>query len=349
MRVSEAVEQLLLATEAAGYSDHTVKFYRSKLKPLVAFLAEKPVEDVTTDDLRSFVASQRRRNTRWDNHPNKRQKRGGLSEATIAGNVRAAKRLFRFLEEEGVIDANPAARLKQIKLRRGEPKAASLEDLPKLLDLLAGQDKLSKRNRALLLVLIDTACRVGGLSRLRVQDVDVDAGRVYLHEKGNKGRYAFITPCTRDAVLDWLEVRPEDGGDYLWVTLGSQGRGQLTTQGVRELLRRLKKRAAIQGPINPHAWRHAFAREYLLNGGDLASLADIMGHADVMVTHHSYAIFLQDELKAKHALHSPLARLHRDNVVGAEEEGELPSDVLPPVLTNGTSADQTTSAGDRPD
>ena len=36
------------------------------------------------------------------------------------------------------------------------------------------------------------------------------------------------------------------------------------------------------GPISPHGWRHAFAREYLQNGGDLASLADYLGHSNVI-------------------------------------------------------------------
>jgi integrase len=50
-------------------------------------------------------------------------------------------------------------------------------------------------------------------------------------------------------------------------------------------------------------------REYPKNGGDLASLADYMGHADVQVTHASYAIFRTEELKTKHTKHSPLAHL----------------------------------------
>jgi site-specific recombinase XerD len=64
--------------------------------------------------------------------------------------------------EEGLIAENPAARLKQPRLKRGEPKAASMEDLLKLLDATKGESPLALRNRAMLLVLADTACRVGG-------------------------------------------------------------------------------------------------------------------------------------------------------------------------------------------
>ncbi len=60
----------------------------------------------------------------YDAHPNRCQLRGGLSEATVASNVRVVKRLFNFLLEEGVIAENPAARLKTPKLKRGESKSA---------------------------------------------------------------------------------------------------------------------------------------------------------------------------------------------------------------------------------
>lgn len=311
MKLSDGVNELLIATRAAGHSEQTADFYQRKLKPLVEYLEDMPVEQVTISDLRRFVTHLRTRKTRWDNHPNKRQRSGGLSEATIAGIVRATRRLFGFLAEEGLIADNPAARLKQPRLKRGEPKAASMEDLLKLLDVTNGESPLALRNRAMLLVLADTACRVGGLVGIRLADVDLATGKVYLHEKGNKGRYAFITPMTIEALQAWIAARPEGSSEYLWTNLGSEGGEQLSTQGVREVFRRVKAKADITGPINPHAWRHAFAREYLRNGGDLGSLADIMGHADVVVTHRSYAIFLNDELRAKHAKHSPLANMQQ--------------------------------------
>lgn len=278
-------------------------------KPLVEYLDDKEVGDVSIGDLRGFVAYLRGRNTRWDNHPCKCQQQGGLSDATVASHIRAVRRLFNFCHQEGIIAENPAARLKQPKPKRGEPKAASMEDLPKLLKATEGDSQLARRDRAMLLTLVDTGCRVGGLVRMRVDDLDLEHGTIYLCEKGDKGRYVFITPITQAALRLWLEVRPTGKGDHVWNTLSSGAGDHLSEQGFREVFRRLKQKANVTGPINPHAWRHAFAREYLKNDGDLASLADVMGHSDVSVTHRAYAIFRTEELQAKHARHSPLARL----------------------------------------
>jgi site-specific recombinase XerD len=144
---------------------------------------------------------------------------------------------------------------------------------------------------------------------------DVEVEQVTLREKGDKVRYGFFSDLTRRALIAWLEVRPTDKGGGLFVNLGTRGDGQLTDQGVREMLKRLKRKSGVKGPVNPHSFRHGFAREYLTNGGNLASLADTLGHSDVKVTWASYAVFTFDELKAAHARYSPVARLERDGVI----------------------------------
>ena len=75
------------------------------------------------------------------------------------------------------------------------------------------------------------------------------------------------------------------------------------------MLKRMKRKAGVKGPVNPHSFRHGFAREYLTNGGNLASLADTMGHSDVSVTWQAYAIFSPDELQKSHARFSPVAQM----------------------------------------
>ena len=66
------------------------------------------------------------------------------------------------------------------------------------------------------------------------------------------------------------------------------------------MLKRLKKRAGVTGRTNPHAFRHGFAKDYLMNGEDRASLADLMGHESVETTKSFYAVFEQEDLRRKH-------------------------------------------------
>ncbi len=75
------------------------------------------------------------------------------------------------------------------------------------------------------------------------------------------------------------------------------------------MLNRRGKRAGVKGKVNPHAFRHGFAREYILNGGDLASASEIMGHSSLAVTKDFYAMFSIEELREKHDAFSPLGNL----------------------------------------
>jgi site-specific recombinase XerD len=313
MLLSEAIEALAIATIADGRSQRTVGDYRQKLGALLAFLGDVPIDQIAAADLRRWIAELRTRGRRWLEHPHRPPTEGGLSQASVAGYVRAAKRLFSFLHEEELLAANPARRIKGSKPKRGEPKGISREDLRLLLRATAGDEPNQIRNHALITFLADTGCRVGGLVGLRLADVDLEARTALVIEKGEKPRRLFFSDTTRIALHRWLAVRPEASTDHLWIKLGDRGPGEvITTQAVREVLRRLKASAGVTGPCNPHAFRHGFAREYLLSGGDMGTLADILGHADIATTWQSYAIFRTAELAEKHAKHSPIARLARE-------------------------------------
>ncbi|HRI57465.1 MAG TPA: tyrosine-type recombinase/integrase, partial [Anaerolineae bacterium] len=255
MKLSEAIDALAVATLADGRSRATADGYRSKLAQLRAFLDDPPVDQVTVNDLRRFVADLRSRETRYASTTARPELPGGLSMATVASHVRAVKRLFRWLHEEGLLPANPAQRIKVPKLPRGEPKAYSLADFAKLLSATAGDDLASKRNRAMLLFLADTGARVGGLAGLRLTDLDLENGQAKVTEKGGKLRVVFFSEPTADALAAWLAVRPT-GTPYVWAGVERSSKPNLTTEGIRQVLKRLGKKAGVEGPVNPHSFRH---------------------------------------------------------------------------------------------
>jgi site-specific recombinase XerD len=307
MQLTEAIEELLVATRADGRSQETIKGYRRKLRQFLAFFGNVVVEEITVNDVRRYIAHLWDRTTRWADHPKRKEQKGGLSPYTVASHVRAIKRLFNFLEAEGVIEINPTRRIKTPDPRQREPKAIALQDFLALLAVTEGQSALDRRDRAIILLLADTGCRVGGLCGLRVQDVDLERGLVTVTEKGSKTRLVPFTKPTSEALQAWLEVHPQS--PWLFVSLGSRAKGALSPNGVAQMLRRRAKKAGVEGRVNPHSFRHGFAREYLMDGGDLASLSDLLGHSSVEVTKQSYAVFSVAELQEKHARHSPVARL----------------------------------------
>lgn len=308
MLLSEAIDALVVATIADGRSAHTAEDYRRKLGYLLAFLGDRPVGEVTVADLRRYVADMRSRDTLYTTHGFRSAYAGGLATATLATRTRAMKRLFNFLHVEGEIAVNPAQRIQIPKLPRSQqPKAISDADLRRLLRTAAD----NPRDFALVLFLADTGCRRGGLVGLRLADLDLAQGRAWVIEKGNKRRAVFLSARTVAALRAWLAIRPATSHPFVWL---SQATGEpLTGDAVAHILQRLGKRAGCTGPHGAHSFRHGFAREWILSGGDMGTLADVLGHADVQTTWKAYAVFSEDELRAKHAKHSPVIKLDGSN------------------------------------
>lgn len=312
MKLSTAIELLCDATMAEGRSLRTVEGYRRNLGYLLLFLGDVDVEGIGIADLRRYAAALRSKQERYVDNAYAATQPGGLSEFSIASYIRSVKRLFNWLTEEGLLAANPAQRLRvQVPTRRN-PKAIDMADFVRLLEVTAGDDANQVRDRAILLMLGDTAARAGGLCSLRVGDIDLEGMAATLTEKGKKTRAVPFSELTRDAVALWLAVRPACDGDWLFITMGKRSYGEgLQPDGLKEILRRLKKRSGVTGRVNPHSIRHAFAREWILDGGDLATLSRVMGHCDPAVTARYYAVFSDQELAVFHRRHSFVARMGR--------------------------------------
>lgn len=302
MKLSQAVDLFLVGVRADGLSDQTEIWYRKRLSRLVCFLNDAALETITVDDLRRFIVSLRDQTCKYQDHSCRKPVNASLSPYTVEGYVRVIRRLFHWLELNEHTEQNIAARLKKPSLPKLPPKETTIEDIRALLEAAQKSPRYAKRDRALVLFLADTGCRKAGLLGLRVSDVFLEKGSALVTEKGNKSRFVHFGLATKQALQDWLAERPKET-DYVFVSK----RGRFGEHGVNLLLERLKKRAGVHGRVNPHSFRHSFAKRYLINGGDLASLADLMGHSTVEVTKNSYSVFLIEELKRKHDQHNPLA------------------------------------------
>lgn len=314
-RLAVAVESFLTATRADGSKPETVTWYRHRLSRLVERFGERDVRRIRIDEVREYIVE---------------ISQLGFSESSYFSLVRAARRLFKWLYEERRIDDDFYKRLKLPRLPRPIPKAIEMAEVQALLGECDGT-ACGMRDRAVMLVLLDTGCRVGGLCGLKVADVDLVKRQARLMEKGDRARVVLFGHRTEKALRDWLTERPFSESEYLFTSM-REGR-QLSRNTVIQMLRRLGKRAGVKGRVNPHAFRHAFAREYILNGGDLASVSEMMGHTQIAVTKQYYAVFQAEELRAKHDAFSPVGRLRLEGKkVEPLEDDELASGLPDPAL-----------------
>lgn len=280
MQIKTLTQKFLEAHK--GYlSETTLEWYRYYLRPLCEAFGERNADSVSLSDLRTVIFSKL-----------------DLSPFSKFNFARAIKRLFRWSYEEALISDNPARKLRLPPLPKKTPAGITDENISRLL-AAAQQTKSRERDYALVLFLVETGARLGGVAALRVGDVDLQKRRAVVSEKGRGGkkeRLVFFSEQTSCAIQNWLSHRPATDSNRLFL---------LKEHGIYQVLKRLAKQANVEGRWNPHAFRHAFARRLLAHGMSIGVVSHLMGHSSVQVTLDFYGRFSNDELQKIYDEYSP--------------------------------------------
>jgi site-specific recombinase XerD len=152
--------------------------------------------------------------------------------------------------------------------------------------------------------MLDTGARVTEF--LSIDLADVEVGTIVLkHTKGKRPREVYLSLRTRKALRVYLRMR-HDHLPALWITKDAD---RLTYDGLRAVLTRRAKLAGLANVPSPHDFRRAMAINYLRNGGDIFTLALILGHKSLTVLRRYLALTERDTREA-HARYSPVDRLN---------------------------------------
>jgi integrase/recombinase XerD len=303
--VKLAVDAFLIACEADGLSPASIKWYRSTLLAFAVYHGAEAVQDMTAAALRQYIVALRKREA-YRGAPQKPAQGRPLSVHSVNSHITALHAFWAWTSKEFSV-ANPMANIRRARPAAPEPKAIDARDFVKLFNTTAQGEVVGVRDRALLAFLMDTGVRLGGLVTLTLENLDLRNRRAVVTEKGNKRRVVVFTGITARFLTAWLFLRRSNSDNVFTSVLAPYG--PLTASGVEQILKRLKAKARVTGRVNPHSFRHAFAREYLRAGGDIVTLARLLGHSDVNTTASAYAVFSQDELAELHEKYSPLKEM----------------------------------------
>lgn len=288
---------LLADLRLDGYSPATIHNCSDQLKRFDEWLARKRIRDLralTPAKMRQYQAHVRAE---------------PICRATQALRVRAVKRLYSFLAEQGRLLIDPAEGLREPRRRDSLPRPVLTQaEMARLLAVPDVRQPYGIRNRALLEVLYGSGVRVGELERVSDQDVDLCAQTLQLrHTKGGRPR---VVPLGRNAA-HWLgkyldEVRPELAGERpseraLFVVSGGRPMRQYL---VRQILTRNRARAKIRKAISPHLLRHTCATHLMQAGADVRSIQELLGHVRLSST-TIYTRVAPVDVKATHRRYHP--------------------------------------------
>lgn len=298
--VAEAILAFCQDLAARGRSVRTVQSYEQRLGDFAAHYGDVPVHLITPAMAHQYLEDLRRQRTRYREHPTKPTTKGGLSRATISGRVQSIRTFFRWCRRQGHIDESPASTVRRpVYSASAESKAMDPEDLRAMLSVARQQARDGRpRDLAILLFLVDTGARAGEVIGLQLEDLDLVGLSAVVEGKTGYGVVDFTEP-TAQALSAWLEERPAVDNQNVFVALGSGNYGgPMTPAGLYQVLRRLAKKAGVEGRCNPHSIRHLVGQRFTdLGNLELARIK--LRHTDITVTARHYAN--QDRARLKKA------------------------------------------------
>ncbi len=164
---------------------------------------------------------------------------------------------------------------------------------------------LGSRNRAVVLVLLDTRVRLSELAEMRLSQINFERGWVKVRGKGDKERLVRMGKPTQRALWIYLTWRRVDR-DEVWL---SEEQTPISAHGIQCLIERLKQRAGVKGNGSVHRFRHTFALNFLRGGGNPRELQYLLGHTSIdMSMRYVAALGAEDALRA-HEKASPVDRM----------------------------------------
>lgn len=279
---------------ARNLSAQTVEFYRNKLIYLTDAAGDRFPREITTAHLRLLLTHLREKRD-W-------------SVGTTNHFLTALKVFFSFLVKEGMLTENPAVRIPALKGDQHLPDPLSKVELQRLLAaLLPGFCGL--RDRAMLLICLDTGIRLGELMGLEPEDVDVEMGQLCIRRsKCRRERLVPFCGITRRVLLRYLALRGARAvTQTLWIT---ETGTPLSRWYVMKRFERLARHAGVNG-FHFHRLRHTMATEFLRNCGNLLLLQRILGHTTTRMTGR-YVHLTDADTRASHVTASPVERWQLD-------------------------------------
>ena len=272
----EAVRMFLVAKSVQGCTKRTIEYYKLVIKQFFTFMNDKPVNQITTNDIRYFFAVKKERDKNKDSNINNLR--------------RVLSSFFGWLYEEEYITKNPIVKIKKIKEEKWVKKAFKDVEVEKLRYQAAGDLRMT----ALIEVLLSTGCRISEVEGMNIRDIEDD--EIVVYGKGKKERTVYLNAKAKMALKRYLESR-KDENEAMFVTM-DRPHSRWKTSGMGADIRELGRACGVND-THPHRFRRTAATMALNRGMPIDQVQLMLGHENIETT-TLYAISAQEAVKAKH-------------------------------------------------
>lgn len=276
-----------------GLARLSLESYRRDLDRLQTWANKngKQIAQLERADLRKWIAS---------------LSREGLAPTSIARAVSATRGFFKFLMLDGHIKTHPAEDLDTPQRFSYLPKFLTEDEINRLFTAPDVSTEEGIRDRAVLEVMYATGLRVSELVGLKHVDLDLLAGLVVCHGKGNKERRVPLGKSAIHWLQQYAAVKAGYGKQSAPNVFLHRGR-PFTRQLAWSMIKGHAEKVGIKN-VSPHTLRHSFATHLLQHGADSRSVQALLGHSDISTT-QIYTHITDVHLRSAYDRHHPRARI----------------------------------------
>jgi integrase/recombinase XerD len=276
---NELVQNFKVNLEEDGKSIKTVESYVGDTSAFVAFLESKEVE--FNGEMKRFYI------TSYRNYLIENQ----YELSTINKKVNSIQSFNKYLVDNGytkdvVVDISKD----RVKLAYGSERQVEVltdKQVERILFYILNEEKVSKRNRMILLLLLYTGLRVSELCDIKLKNIDFLTVQLKVFGKGGKVREVPLKLEVVEAIKEYLVERrsnPFADSDYLIVGQ----RGVLQRDAINTLLEKLTVKIGIDARLKPHLFRHTFCTRLVSKGVPLTTVSKLAGHSSIDTTARFY-------------------------------------------------------------
>ncbi|WP_161950302.1 tyrosine-type recombinase/integrase [Clostridium thermosuccinogenes] len=311
--LQSAIQQFLIDQELKGNTKSTLKYYSFDLRYLAEFLGnDKLVSELTINDLNNYLLSIKNRPRKCyfsENSENIKDK-SPVTSVTVQTYIRAVRSFLGYLYREGYISENLQAKFKLPKATKKAIEILSDEEIEKIFKCFDPNTSMGLRNMCLIALMVDCGLRRNEALELEIDNIHITQGIIKVLGKGQKERIVPIGLYTKKLLIKYLNgFRPTPEYETKRLFLDRYMK-PLTENGVKLLFNRIKAKTGITR-LHPHILRHTFATKYIMNGGDIISLQQILGHTSLDMV-KKYSHLASAYLLQAHSKFAPLDNIERN-------------------------------------
>lgn len=276
-----ALEQFVRQLQLKAYSPSTITTYRNEFMQLLKLLNNRPVNELTTEDLKRYMT-----------HVLVKER---ISENTAHSRLNALKFYFEQV-------------LGREKFFWEIPRPKKVQKLPKVISeekILEGLLEIENlKHKTLLLLAYSAGMRVSEVVSLRVSDINSDRMQISInHAKGKKDRVVTLSQGILPILREYYVTYKPKG----WLFEGLDRHEHYSARSAQQVFKDAYKKLGLPPQCSFHSLRHSYATHLLESGTDISFIQKLLGHNDIKTTLR----YTQISKKEIGQIESPLDRVLR--------------------------------------